>query len=201
MVYSFIKFLEQRNCFCIFIWSFLWWYDKTVFALWCLSIPYLQESYFGKPFTWCMLHNFGDNLGSYGRLPVLASEPLKAVNAPHHGWSWNDSPRNQSKHWCKWVDCWSVLEKSRSKFIFWLGLQLCHQKMFPLRRNISCIWQVSKAWSGLDPTKFTMPEMCFNTSSTALNKCPRDPSAPTMWFQLWRLWLKLPSWIECRDLI
>ena len=30
------------------------------------------ESFFGQPFIWCMLHNFGGNLGMYGAVSSVA---------------------------------------------------------------------------------------------------------------------------------
>jgi len=39
------------------------------------------ESYYGKPFIWCMLHNFGGNLGLSGRVPLVSNQPyLDYVN-------------------------------------------------------------------------------------------------------------------------
>jgi alpha-N-acetylglucosaminidase len=38
--------------------------------------------FFGKPFIWCMLHNFGGNVGMYGRLPVIAEEPAQVLSDP-----------------------------------------------------------------------------------------------------------------------
>jgi alpha-N-acetylglucosaminidase len=36
------------------------------------------DSFFGTPFVWCMLHNFGGRTGLYGRLDAVASAPLQA---------------------------------------------------------------------------------------------------------------------------
>lgn len=38
----------------------------------------LLSSYFGKPFIWCMLHNFGGTLGMHGSLSVLNTRILEA---------------------------------------------------------------------------------------------------------------------------
>jgi hypothetical protein len=35
------------------------------------------DSYYGKPFIWCMLHNFGGNLGLTGRIDDVIARPLK----------------------------------------------------------------------------------------------------------------------------
>eukprot|EP00475_Leptophrys_vorax_P018494 TRINITY_DN2529_c0_g1_i1.p1 TRINITY_DN2529_c0_g1~~TRINITY_DN2529_c0_g1_i1.p1 ORF type:complete len:618 (-),score=137.25 TRINITY_DN2529_c0_g1_i1:562-2142(-) len=37
--------------------------------------------YYGKYFIWCMLHNFGGNLGLYGRLPFISTDPISALEA------------------------------------------------------------------------------------------------------------------------
>jgi alpha-N-acetylglucosaminidase len=37
------------------------------------------NSYYGKPFIWCMLHNFGGNVGLGGRAEEVLAEPLKAL--------------------------------------------------------------------------------------------------------------------------
>jgi alpha-N-acetylglucosaminidase len=35
-----------------------------------------SESYYGKTFVWCMLHNFGGTRGLYGNLSRIATGPL-----------------------------------------------------------------------------------------------------------------------------
>jgi len=37
------------------------------------------HSYYGKPFIWCMLHNFGGNNGLYGSLPSVNFGPINAT--------------------------------------------------------------------------------------------------------------------------
>ena len=39
------------------------------------------SSYFGKPFIWCLLHNYGGTRGIYGNLTTIAVEPLLALRA------------------------------------------------------------------------------------------------------------------------
>lgn len=39
------------------------------------------SSYFGKPFIWCLLHNYGGTRGIYGNLTTIAVEPLLALHA------------------------------------------------------------------------------------------------------------------------
>ena len=36
------------------------------------------QSYFGKPFVWCMLHNYGGTRGIYGDLTNIAMSPVDA---------------------------------------------------------------------------------------------------------------------------
>ena len=40
------------------------------------------QSYFGKPFVWCLLHNYGGTRGIYGNLTTIATAPLEALRAP-----------------------------------------------------------------------------------------------------------------------
>ena len=40
------------------------------------------QSYFGKPFIWCLLHNYGGTRGIYGNLTTIAIDPLIALKAP-----------------------------------------------------------------------------------------------------------------------
>lgn len=40
------------------------------------------SSYFGKPFIWNMLHDFGGNVGMYGVMPTINSGPFEAMATP-----------------------------------------------------------------------------------------------------------------------
>jgi len=40
------------------------------------------HSYFGKPFIWCLLHNYGGTRGIYGNLTTIATGPIDAMNTP-----------------------------------------------------------------------------------------------------------------------
>ena len=40
------------------------------------------KSYFGKPFVWCLLHNYGGTRGIYGNLNVIGSGPITARHTP-----------------------------------------------------------------------------------------------------------------------
>jgi alpha-N-acetylglucosaminidase len=39
------------------------------------------SSYFGKPWVWCELHDYGGNIGIEGNLPVLTSGPIAALHS------------------------------------------------------------------------------------------------------------------------
>jgi len=43
------------------------------------------EGYYGKPWIWCMLHNFGGNISLYGRMKNVAADPANALNSPAAG--------------------------------------------------------------------------------------------------------------------
>ncbi len=40
------------------------------------------DSYFGKPFVWCLLHNYGGTRGIYGNLTRIATGPVEARDTP-----------------------------------------------------------------------------------------------------------------------
>eukprot|EP00696_Hemimastix_kukwesjijk_P006724 gnl/Hemi2/18533_TR6129_c0_g2_i1.p1 gnl/Hemi2/18533_TR6129_c0_g2~~gnl/Hemi2/18533_TR6129_c0_g2_i1.p1 ORF type:complete len:393 (-),score=131.84 gnl/Hemi2/18533_TR6129_c0_g2_i1:98-1276(-) len=54
-----------------------------ILDLWSENFPVWSrtDSYYGKPFIWCMLHNFGGNSGLYGSLPILNTAPFAAKEA------------------------------------------------------------------------------------------------------------------------
>uniref|UniRef100_A0A4W3HRA3 Alpha-N-acetylglucosaminidase n=1 Tax=Callorhinchus milii TaxID=7868 RepID=A0A4W3HRA3_CALMI len=41
------------------------------------------QSFYGQPFIWCMLHNFGGNLGMYGTVESINKGPFEAMNFPN----------------------------------------------------------------------------------------------------------------------
>jgi len=45
----------------------------------------LTEAYFGKPWIWCMLHNFGKNINLSGWMNSVAQNPAKALKDPKAG--------------------------------------------------------------------------------------------------------------------
>jgi alpha-N-acetylglucosaminidase len=62
--------------------------DKMiVLDLWSENHPVWQrtESYYGKPWIWNMLHNFGGNISLYGRMDEVASGANKAMHTPGVG--------------------------------------------------------------------------------------------------------------------
>jgi|GEM_PF-575478 alpha-N-acetylglucosaminidase len=62
--------------------------DKMIILdLWSETVPEWNktEAYYGKPWIWCMLHNFGGRTGLFGRMGTIASAPSRALNDPHSG--------------------------------------------------------------------------------------------------------------------
>jgi alpha-N-acetylglucosaminidase len=43
------------------------------------------NAFYGKPWIWNMLHNFGGNISLFGRMETVASEPAKALHNPASG--------------------------------------------------------------------------------------------------------------------
>lgn len=55
--------------------------DMIVIDLFSETAPQWQRtnSYFGKPWLWCQLHNFGGNLGLYGQIMNVTINPIEAL--------------------------------------------------------------------------------------------------------------------------
>ncbi|MBB2144771.1 alpha-N-acetylglucosaminidase [Pedobacter sp. LMG 31464] len=43
------------------------------------------DAYYGKPWIWCMLHNFGGNVSMYGRMDEVANNPSAALHDKNSG--------------------------------------------------------------------------------------------------------------------
>jgi len=43
------------------------------------------DAFYGKPWIWNMLHNFGGNISMFGRMEAVASQPAAALNDAHSG--------------------------------------------------------------------------------------------------------------------
>lgn len=59
--------------------------DKMIILdLWSENHPVWNrtEAYYGKPWIWCMLHNFGGNVSMYGRMEEVAKGPSAALKDP-----------------------------------------------------------------------------------------------------------------------
>lgn len=62
--------------------------DKMmILDLWSERYPVWSrtEAYYGKPWIWNMLHNFGGNINMYGRMEQVANGPSAALNDPNSG--------------------------------------------------------------------------------------------------------------------
>jgi alpha-N-acetylglucosaminidase len=59
--------------------------DKMIILdLWSEKSPVWNktEAYYGKPWIWCMLHNFGGNINLYGRMEQVANDPATTLHDP-----------------------------------------------------------------------------------------------------------------------
>jgi alpha-N-acetylglucosaminidase len=58
-----------------------------ILDLWSETRPVWSrtEAYYGKPWIWCMLHNFGGSIGMFGRMDVVAAGPSKALHSKESG--------------------------------------------------------------------------------------------------------------------
>ncbi|MBA9076893.1 alpha-N-acetylglucosaminidase [Rufibacter quisquiliarum] len=62
--------------------------DKMIILdLWSEKNPMWQktEAYYGKPWIWNMLHNFGGNVNMYGLMDRVATWPAEALHHPNRG--------------------------------------------------------------------------------------------------------------------
>lgn len=62
--------------------------DKMmILDLWSERYPVWSrtEAYYGKPWIWNMLHNFGGNINMYGRMEHIANDPSEALHHPDAG--------------------------------------------------------------------------------------------------------------------
>lgn len=58
-----------------------------ILDLWSERFPVWNrtEAYYGKPWIWCMLHNFGKNINLSGFMSSVARNPAEALNNPKAG--------------------------------------------------------------------------------------------------------------------
>lgn len=62
--------------------------DKMILLdLWSERHPVWNKTsaYYGKPWIWCMLHNFGGNISMYGRMENVAHDPATTLRDPQRG--------------------------------------------------------------------------------------------------------------------
>lgn len=58
--------------------------NMVILDLWSERHPVWSRTnaYYGKPWIWCMLHNFGKNINMSGNLNSIANDPANALNDP-----------------------------------------------------------------------------------------------------------------------
>ncbi len=61
--------------------------NMIVLDLWTETRPVWDrtEAYHGKPWLWCMVHNFGGNNNLFGKVPIIANGPAKTLTHPQSG--------------------------------------------------------------------------------------------------------------------
>lgn len=61
--------------------------NMIILDLWSERYPVWKrtEAYYGKPWIWCMLHNFGQNINMSGNVNSVANDPASALNNPASG--------------------------------------------------------------------------------------------------------------------
>jgi len=58
--------------------------NMIILDLWTETRPAWDRTnaYYGKPWLWCMVHNFGGNNNLFGKMPVIANGPAKTLADP-----------------------------------------------------------------------------------------------------------------------
>lgn len=58
-----------------------------ILDLWSENHPVWNrtQAYYGKPWIWCMLHNFGGNISLYGRMDNVAADPANTLKSADAG--------------------------------------------------------------------------------------------------------------------
>lgn len=61
--------------------------NMLILDLWSERYPVWQrcEAYFGKPWLWCMLHNFGQNINLSGNVRSVSNDPASLLSNPEAG--------------------------------------------------------------------------------------------------------------------
>lgn len=61
--------------------------NMIVLDLWTETRPAWDRTnaYYGKPWLWCMVHNFGGNANLFGKMPIIANGPAKTLAHPGSG--------------------------------------------------------------------------------------------------------------------
>ena len=61
--------------------------NMIVLDLWTETRPVWSRTnaYHGKPWIWCMIHNFGGTTNLFGKMPVIANGPVEALHHPDKG--------------------------------------------------------------------------------------------------------------------
>ncbi len=61
--------------------------NMIVLDLWTETRPVWNrtEAYYGKPWLWCMVHNFGGNNNLFGKMPIIANGPAETLHHPQKG--------------------------------------------------------------------------------------------------------------------
>ncbi|PVH80836.1 glycoside hydrolase family 89 protein [Cadophora sp. DSE1049] len=101
--------------------------DMLIIDIFSESAPQWQRtnSYFGKPWIWCQLHNFGGNMGLYGQVENVTVNPIEALAASSSlvgfgltmeaqegneimydlllDQAWSESPINTESYFHNWV--------------------------------------------------------------------------------------------------
>lgn len=150
-----------------------------------LNPQYLRlDSYFGKPFIWCMLHNFGGTLGMHGSLGILNSQIVKArkmtgstligtgltpegINQNYivYDFMTEVSWRNESVNLDNWVEKYSVRRYGKSN--------INSKEVWRLLKNSVYNYSLSVALHGqytlcVRPKLNLKPWIWYNSSDVAL---------------------------------
>ncbi|KAJ5561889.1 hypothetical protein N7461_000650 [Penicillium sp. DV-2018c] len=112
--------------------------DMLILDLFSESIPQWRRtnSYFGKPWIWCQLHNFGGNMGLYGQIQNLTQNAtearLESSSMVGYGLSMEGQEGNEIVYDLLLDQAWSATPvDTRQYFHNWVTSRYSGQKQIP----------------------------------------------------------------------
>ncbi|XP_022248104.1 alpha-N-acetylglucosaminidase-like, partial [Limulus polyphemus] len=135
------------------------------------------ESYYGQPFIWCMLHNFGGVLGLYGDMESVNKGPFTGRSFPNStmigtGLTPEGIEQNEVMYELMNEASWRKKPVNLKKWV----------SMYSYRRYGQVSMQVSKAWKLLKRSVFNCTLSLKDHGRYIIVQRPSLHNKPFMWF-------------------